>query len=194
MIQVVFGIIYLFLYYHVSPRSLKGLCTISCGIIFNINNIIYKYPFGFRQKHCTQQAIITLITKITSCIDSGDMMIGVFLDLKKAFDMVNHSILIRKIYAYGIRGHIPKWFESYLTDRSQYVTYDGINSDTSFLKCRVPQGSILGPLLFIIFTNDIFNVSELLFTVLYADDTCVLLGGKDLENIISCLNNELKKH
>ena len=96
------------------------------------------------------------------------------------------------MFAYGIRGPILKWFESYLADRSQYVTYDGINSDTSFLKCGVPQGSILGPLLFIIFTNDIFNVSELLFTVLYADDTCVLLGGKDLENIISCLNNELK--
>ena len=87
---------------------------------------------------------------------------------------------------------ILKWFESYLTDRSQYVTCDGINSDISFLKCGVPQESILGPLLFIIFTNDIFYVSELLFTVLYADDTCVLLGGKDLENIISCLNNELK--
>ena len=130
--------------------------------------------------------------KRLNCIDSGDMMIGVFLDLKKAFDTVNHSMLIRKMFAYGIRGPILKWFESYLADRSQYVTYDGINSDTSFLKCGVPQGSILGPLLFIIFTNDIFNVSELLFTVLYADDTCVLLGGKDLENIISCLNNELK--
>ena len=96
------------------------------------------------------------------------------------------------MYAYGIRGPILKWFESYLTDRSQYVTYDGMNSDISFLKCGVTQGSILGPLLFIIFTNDIFNVYELLFTVLYADDTCVLLGRKDLENIISCLNNELK--
>ena len=70
-------------------------------------------------------------------------MIGVFLDLKKAFDTVNHSILIRKMYAYGIRGPILNWVESYLTDRSQYVTYDGINLDTSFLKCGVPQGSIL---------------------------------------------------
>ena len=159
----------------------------------NINNIIYKYQFGFRQRHSTQQAIITLVNKITSSIDSGDLMIGVFLDLKKAFDTVTHSILIRKMHAYGIRGNILKWFESYLADRSQYVAYDGSNSDTSFLECGVPQGSILGPLLFIIFTNDIFNVSELLFTVLYADDTCVLLGGKDLENLITCLNNELKK-
>ena len=129
----------------------------------NINNIIYKYQFGFRQRHSTQQAIITLVNKITSSIDSGDLMIGVFLDLKKAFDTVTHSILIRKMHAYGIRGNILKWFESYLTDRSQYVAYDDSNSDTSFLECGVPRGSILGPLLFIIFTNDIFNVSELLF-------------------------------
>ena len=160
----------------------------------NMNNIIYKYQFGFRQKHSTQQASITLITKITSCIDSGDMMIEVFLDLKKVFDTVNHSILLRKMYAHGIRGPILKWFESYLTDRSQYVTYDGINSDTSFFKCGMPQGSILCLRFFIILTNDILNVSQLLFTVLNADDICVLLGGKDLENIISCLNNELKKH
>ena len=156
------------------------------------NNIIYKYQFGFRQKHSTQQAIISLVNKITSCINSGDLMIGVFLDLKKAFYIVNHTILIRKMYAYGIRGNILKWFESYLADRSQYVTYDGIKSNTSFLNCGVPQGSILGPLLFIIFINDIFNVSELLFTVLYADDACFLLGGKNLENLITCLNNELK--
>ena len=96
------------------------------------------------------------------------------------------------MYAYGIRGNILKWFESYLADRSQYVTYDGSNSDKSFLGCEVPQGSILGPLLFMIFTNAIFNVSELLFTVLYADDTCVLLGGKYLDNLITCLNNGLK--
>ena len=72
------------------------------------NNIIYKYQFGFRQKHSTQQAIISLVNKIASCIDSGDLMIGVFLDQKKAFDTVNHTILIRKMYAYGIRGNILK--------------------------------------------------------------------------------------
>ena len=119
-------------------------------------------------------------------------MIRVFLDLKKAVDTVNHTILIRKMYAYGIRGNILKWCESYLTDRSQYVTYDGIKSNTFFLTCGVPQGSILGPFLFIIFINNIFNVSELLFTVLYADDACFLLGGNNLENLITCLNNELK--
>ena len=72
------------------------------------NNTIYKYQFGFRQKYSTQQAIISLVNKITSCIDSGDLMIGAFLDLTKAFDTVNHTILVRKMYAYGIRGNIVK--------------------------------------------------------------------------------------
>ena len=98
----------------------------------NINNIIARYQFGFRQRLSTQQAIITLVNKITSSIDSGDLMIGMFLDLKKAFDTVTHSILIQKMHAYGIRGNILKWFESYLADRSQYVAYDGSNSSVEF--------------------------------------------------------------
>ena len=97
------------------------------------------------------------------------------------------------MYAYDIRGNILKWFESYLTDRSQYVTYDGIKSNTSFLNCGVPQGSMLGSLLFIIFINDIFNVSELLFTVLYADDACFLLGGENLKNLITQMSVRPKK-
>ena len=119
------------------------------------HHVVYKCQFGFRQKHSTQQAIITLVNKITSCVDTGDLVIGVFLDLKKAFDTVDHGILLSKLYAYGIRGSILQWFESYLTNRSQYVTYDGIRSSTQYLKCGVPQGSILGPLLFVIFINDI---------------------------------------
>ena len=85
-----------------------------------------------------------------------------------------------------------KWFESYLTGRSQYVVYDGIKSDLYNVTCGVPQGSILGPLLFILNMNDICNVFELLFTILYADDTCVLLSGKDLTELIMVINAELK--
>ena len=141
-------------------------------------NILYKYQFGFRQKHSTQQAIITLVNKISSSLDTGDLVIGVFLDLKKAFDTVDHKILLDKMHAYGIRGNILRWFRSYLTNRSQFVSYDGIQSTTQTITCGVPQGSILGPLLFIIYVNDICNVSELLFTVLYADDTSVVIHGK----------------
>ena len=122
------------------------------------NDTFYKYQFGFRKSHSTQHAIITLVDKITSSLDSGDLIIGVFLDLKKAFDTVNHHILLKKLFCYGIRGCTLKWFESYLTDRSQFVTYDGIQSEINSVKCGVPQGSILGPLLFIIYMNDLFNV------------------------------------
>ena len=126
------------------------------------NNSFYKYQFGFRRRHSTQQAIITLVEEITSSLDDGDLVIGVFLDLKKAFDTVDHRILLNKLYAYGIRGNILKWYESYLTDRSQYVSYDGMHSNTLSIRCGVPQGSILGPLLFVIYMNDICNVSEFL--------------------------------
>ena len=95
------------------------------------------------------------------------------------------------MYAYSIRGNILRWFRSYLTNRSQFVSYDGRQSEIQSITCGVPQGSILGPLLFIIYMNDICNVSELLFTVMYADDTCVVIHGKYMLSIITTLNHEL---
>ena len=144
------------------------------------NCSIYKYQFGFRQRHSTQQAFITLVEKITSSLDDGDLVIGVFLDFKKAFDTVGHRILLRKLYAYGIRGNILKWFESYLTDRSQYVAYYGEESKVVPIICGVPQGSILGPLLFIIYMNDICNVSHLC-TILYCSSRGVVANAQDSE-------------
>ena len=155
------------------------------------NNVLYDYQYGFRHSHSTQQAIITLIDRISKSLVKGDIAIIILLDLKKAFDTVDHRILLRKLYAYGIRGTLLKWFESYLTGRTQYVAFNGTNSDTHYVKCGVPQGSILGPLLFILYMNDICSVSKLLFTLLYADDTCVLLSGKDLNDLIAVLNVEL---
>ena len=128
--------------------------------------------------------------KITSSLNTGDFVIGVFLDLKKAFDTVDHKILLKKLYAYGIRGNILRWFDSYLSDRSQYV-YGGVQSKILPVKCGVPQGSILGPLLFIIYMNDICNVSDLVQTILYADDTSVLVNGKNLAKLFKILNDEL---
>ena len=123
-------------------------------------SIYYKYQFGFRQRQSTQQAIITLVEKITSSLNDGDLVIGVFLDFLKAFDTVDHKILIKKLFSYGIRGNILKLIESYLTDRYQYVVYNGIQSNYLPITCGVQQGSILGPLLFIIYMNDICNVSH----------------------------------
>ena len=105
---------------------------------------------------------------------------------------MDHKILLKKLYAYGIRGVALKLLESYLSGRSQYVVYDYQQSATLSITCGVPQGSVLGPLLFIIYMNDICNVSQLLFTVLYADDTCVLVNGKSLNLIIETVNSELQ--
>ena len=159
--------------------------------IFNFleeNSIIFNRQFGFRQKHSTSHAIITLINKITNSLDHGDIVISIFLDLKKAFDTVDHRILLNKLYAYGIRGNVHDWFRSYLTDRSQFAIYDRERSDTKQIKCGVPQGSILGPILFIIYMNDIMNVSNILYTILYADDTCAVLSGNDLSDLMKLLH------
>ena len=155
------------------------------------NEALYEYQFGFRPSHSTQQAIITLVDRITKSLDNGNFAVAILLDLKKAFDTVDHKILLKKLYAYGIRGIFLKWFESYLSGRTQYVVFDGVQSETHRVDCGVPQGSILGPLLFILNMNDICNVSKLMFTILYADDTCVLLRGTDLSKLIKLINSEL---
>ena len=154
---------------------------------------ISKFQFGFRRKHSTQHAAICLVNNILSSLDSNNIVIGIFLDLKNAFDTVNHKILLDKLYAYGIRGNIYKWFVSYLSDRTQYVIFEGRKSDVLDIKCGVPQGSILGPLLFIIYINEICHISDLLFKIVYADDTCVLINGQDIGKLVEILNTELEK-
>ena len=91
---------------------------------FDKYNILYQNQSGFHQVHSSHHALITLVNKNTQSLDSGDMVIGIFLDLKKAFDTVNHKILVKKLYSYGIRGQLINWFKSYLENRSQYVTYN----------------------------------------------------------------------
>ena len=100
--------------------------------------------------------------------------------------------MLTKLYAYGIRSTTYRWFDSYLSDRTQYVTFENHNSEVMNINCGVPQGSILGPLLFIIYVNDICNVSDLLFKILYADDTSVLINGKHIDELINNLNIELE--
>ena len=116
-----------------------------------------------------------------------------FLDLKKALDTVDHTILLKKIYQYGIRGNLNKWFENYLSNRSQYVSYNGKTSDIQNASCGVSQGSILGPLLFILYINDFSNVSGILYYVLFADDTNVFLNGRDIHKLINTMQQELLK-
>ena len=141
----------------------------------------------------TNHAIISLPGKVSNAMVSGKTSIGVFLDLRKAFDTVNHCILLDKLYKYGIRGTPWNWFKSYLENRKQYVCYSDTLSATMPITHGVPQGSILGPLLFILYINALANVSENLFSILFADDTTVLIEGTNINTMIATLNCELGK-
>ena len=116
-----------------------------------------------------------------------------FLDLKKAFDTVNYEILLTKLESYGIRGMPLTWLTSYLTNRNQYVQIMDCKSKLEQVKCGVPQGSILGPLLFILYVNDMCKVSRLLKAVVFADDTNLLCCGDDLEQLLDTVGIEMKK-
>ena len=159
----------------------------------NRHDILYKFQFGFREKYSTNLALITLIDKIASALNNGDTVLGVFLDFSKAFDCVNHSILLEKLEFYGIRGVSYDWFASYLSNREQYVCYDGVSSEYGNISCGVPQGSILGPILFLLYINDIVNVSSTLFLILFADDTNAFISGKNITEIFTKMNSELRK-
>ena len=118
----------------------------------NKSNILYEHQYGFREKFSTQQAIIELKDKITTAIEQNKYTIGIFLDLSKAFDTVDYGILDSKLEHHGIRGIALTWFKNYLTDRQQIVKHNKTLSDSDTIKCRVPQGSVLGPLLFLMYT------------------------------------------
>ena len=156
------------------------------------NNILYDKQFGFRKGHSTSHAIITLVNKVSKSLDEGKIVGGVYLDIRKAFDSISHQILLDKLHKIGIRGNIHCLLKSYLMSRSQYVIYNGAKSEVKFVETGVPQGSILGPLLFILFMNDFSRSSTLLFSILFADDTSVFLEGTEYSKLIKTLNSELE--
>ena len=135
---------------------------------------IYDLQFGFRKKYSTNHALLSITEKIREYIDNKKFACGVFVDLEKAFDTVNHSILISKLENYGIRGNSNKWIASYLESRTQKVTLNGFSSKSANITCGVPQGSILGPLLFIIYINDMHNAMKHCIVHHFADDTNLL--------------------
>ncbi len=155
-------------------------------------SLLYNGQYGFREKHSTSLALMELLEDITNNYDENNVTTGVFIDLKKAFDTINHTILITKLSHYGIRGEPLQWLESYLSDRKQFVYYNNIESDKSTVVCGIPQGSILGPILFLLYINDLSNVSNKLKFILFADDTNVFYSGKCLEDVCRLMNDELK--
>ena len=159
----------------------------------NKNEILYANQYGFRKGHSTASALLDLYDKISEAIDKREVAVGVFLDLSKAFDTVNHNILFEKLEYYGVRGIALSWIKSYFSNRKQFVQFNNSSSTSKNITCGAPQGSILGPLLLLIYINDICNVSTLAKLILFADDTSLFFSHRDPVYLVNMINQELEK-
>ena len=157
------------------------------------HGILSNAQYGFRKCHSTHHAVLDIINQIHSNIDNKLYTCAIFLDLKKAFDTVNHDILLKKLYLYGVRGCGHDWFASYLSNRMQTTAIDSFISNKLTVNCGVPQGSVLGPLLFLLYINDITSSSTLLKFHLFADDTNILYSNKCHKTLERVVNQELRK-
>ena len=141
--------------------------------------LINDLQFGFRKDRSAYMAVIEAVDTVTNALDRGETVVGVSLDLSKAFDTVNHMMLMEKCDKYGIRGVAKKWSISYLNGRKQYVSYNGMKSNKGMISYGVPQGSILGPFLFLIYVNDLTAVSKEYSPISFADDTNIFFIYKN---------------
>jgi hypothetical protein len=157
-----------------------------------INNLLYEHQYGFQKNKSTEHNLLHVINYIGNALNKGNYCIGVFIDLRKAFDVCSHSILLLKLEKLGIKDIALEWFRSYLSGRKQKVEINGCFSECRNLDISVLQGTILGPILFLCYINDIFTASELA-TFLFADDTQCLAENKNLMDLIDFVNNELQK-
>ena len=149
--------------------------------------MLYKKQIGFQNNFSTTHAVITLIENIEKAIDNKMFVFGVFVDLQKAFNTVDHDILLHKLSHYGIRDIANCWFSSYLSNRNQFVTINGFHSEIQRFQYGVPQGSVLRPIIFLIYVNDLHNTIRFSQSFHFADDTCLL----NIQNTISKISGSL---
>ena len=148
------------------------------------NNILYCHQYGFRKSYSILLALIEVTDLIKRFLDEKRYVIGIFIDFRKAFDTVDHDILLEKLEYYGIRGHANRFFMSYLTNRRQYTLVNGIKSSSGYVKCGVPQGSVLGPLLFLLYINDIKHAIGCNNVKLFADDTFLSVNDRNIDVVL----------
>ena len=173
----------------VVSKILEKAIYIQLEKYLNDNNLLYSQQSGFRSKHSTDTCLIDLMDYLHTNVSKGKYVGMVLLDLQKAFDTVDHVILCDKLNHMGVG--CTEWFKSYLNNRQQIVMVDGVSSEPGVVKCGVPQGSILGPLLFLCYINDM-PISIRCKLLLYADDSALLVPGLDPETIAETLSQELK--
>lgn len=157
----------------------------------NFNNLLYKFQYGFRTNSSTNIALSQVCEDLAKRIDNGSIACSVFIDLAKAFDTVDHSILCDKLELYGVRGLPGKLIHDYLCNRTQITVVNGVRSAPEKITCGVPQGSILGPLLFLIYMNDLSG-STSSSVKLFADDACIIVDNKNINNLENIMNRELE--
>ena len=155
--------------------------------------ILSDNQFGFYPNQPTYVAIIQFVDKVTSTLEQNETTIGIFFDLSKAFDIIDHSILLYKLERYGFRGILLDWFKNYLSYRKPYESLNSCESEQKDIVCGVPQGFILGPFLFILYVNDITITSDVLEFVLFVNDTSILYSHSNIENQINLINEELNE-
>ena len=160
----------------------------------NDNNILSSNQFGFQKGKSTEYALVEFSKRLYNEINKSNNILSIFIYFSKAFDTVPHDLLIRKMEFYGIRGNLSKWFRDYLSDRTQQTNIDVFFlSTTDKITLGVLQGGVLGPILFLLFINDLPNISKLFYTILFADDATLSLVGPDQSDLILTANSELDK-
>ena len=153
---------------------------------------MYENQYGFRRNHSTSHALNYSVNYIESCLKNKEHVLAIFIDLSKAFDTISHDKLLYKLNNYGIRGNALELIKSYLSNRTQYVSTLGENSSQLPVKFGVPQGSVLGPLLFILYINDIYRSTDIAKFILFADDTNIFIADKCKDKVYEIANNVLE--
>lgn len=176
----------------VFSKILEKLLTARLFDFLKANNIIYKFQYGFRKQCGTMTAITELVDDLIDRIDKKNIVGGLFLDLKKAFDTLNHNILLQKLEAYGIRGIANDVIRSYLSNRTQFVAIENVRSSLRRIEVGVPQGSNVGPLLFLLYVNDIGRLKLKGLPRLFADDTALFYPCADASTIITSMEHDLR--
>ncbi len=173
-------------------KILEKLVAIQLVNHLDRNSLLYTHQYGFQKNKNTEHNLISAVNYIHKALNDGEYCIGLFLDLKKAFDVCSHDILLTKLKYLGVNGTPLKWFQSYLQERKQYVDINGSKSSYKSIDISVMQGSILGPILFLCYINDLCNVTDL-YTLMFADDTSAFKSGKNLKNLTDHINGEINK-